>query len=522
MARIISVTFETTTQGRPGAFTVPRAAATVLGLGADDPVELRLTWEGGRLELATDLRSGWEVYHRTSDPSTSGLETIPPKTPITVTVWGRGDADSEEVVEPDRDKGWWGEDQGADFESRIDSNNTDVRRILEWARALADDDLIRLYSYHNADGSIFTLLPYLKQHEAGLVTAWGNGRMTLFRSVFARFAPESMSRIEELLGEPMRPKPSVASADEAMLSALREAYVAAADVPAGIDWTDERFDATFRHAVGSTELLDKLRAWAVDHDVRLRYGAGKASGPLHFDVPMMKGKATLISVGANGGIEWVFRNNLDATPGLADRDARVDLVRRLRSLFGVERPDDRADTWFGVNASTLALSDHAQFLEILEEQLSRVSHGGSDLRIQYQRLFRQVLDRFKDLRPGLTAVASVGTDNWLQFSAGRSGFAFAWSMARSKYFRAELYIDVGDQATNKQYFDRLRERDSELESQIGQPIAWESLNTKRAFRLAVYHDAPTEHFDSDAELIEWAAETMARIVDVLRPAVKTL
>ena len=220
-SRIISVTFETETQSRPGAFTVPKAAANLLGVGDDDPVELRVTWEGPRLELSTQLRSGLEVYPRSSDETTNGLESIPPKTPITVTVSRPG-------------------------EGRLDD-----------------------------DG------------------------------------------------------------DAA--------------------WTDDRFDAVFAASGGPDDLLARLRDWANDHTVVLRYGNGESSGPLHFDAPDGPPRITLFNVSATGPIEWVFRNNLDRSRGFASRTTRVELVRRLGELFDVDRPDERADTWFGVPAAGLAV-----------------------------------------------------------------------------------------------------------------------------------------------------------------------
>lgn len=392
MARILSVTFETTTQNRAGAFTVPRAAANLLGLGAEDPVELRVMWEGGRLELATELRSGWEVYPRSSDSSTQGLDQIPARTSLTVTVWRSGEAITEPIAESD-----------------------------DWS-----------------------------------------------------------------------------------------------------EWTDERFDATFEAAGGSLDLLTQLREWAAKNDVGLRYGAGRTEGPLHFDVLGGRDQVTLMSIGAGGGIEWVFRDNLDRAPGLGDRGTRVELVRQIRELFGVDRPDDRADTWMNAPAPRLESSDYPRFLRLLDGQLSATRRPSSELGFRYQRLFQGVLQRFKVLRPGTTSRSSVGTDNWLDFSAGRTGFLFSWSMARNKYFRAELYIDVEDQAMNKGYFDRLRERASELEEQLGLQISWERLDARRASRMAVYHGVPGDDFDTDAELIEWAAQTMARMVDVMSPVVRSL
>jgi hypothetical protein len=296
----------------------------------------------------------------------------------------------------------------------------------------------------------------------------------------------------------------------------------AADVPVDTAWTDDRFDAAFEHAGGSTDLLEKLRKWAGDHDIALRYGGGKAAGPLYFDVRHRRGNVTLFHLDATGSIEWVFRNNLDQTAGFAHREARVALVGKLQNLFGVERPDERADTWLSLDASKLSNADQAALLSLLDEQLAVIHDEPTELFLRYQRLLGQVLSQFKELRPGATSTKHAAPQNWLSFTAGRAGFAFAWSTAYQKYFRAELYIDVGDQSKNEQYLEALQERGPDLEAAIGQPIAWERLETKRGSRLAIYHAVPGEDFDSNTELVEWAAQTMARLVDVLGPIVKAI
>jgi hypothetical protein len=288
------------------------------------------------------------------------------------------------------------------------------------------------------------------------------------------------------------------------------------------DWTDERFDAAFESSGGSPEFLRKVRRWAERNDVSLRYGAGRTEGPLHFDVTVGRDTVTLMSLGAGGGIEWVFRGNLDRAPGLTDRDARVRFVRRIRDLFEVDRPDDRADTWLSAPSHRVERAADPEFLNLLDEELAATRRPSTELGLQYQRLFQSILDRFKALRPGATGRARVGTENWLDFSAGRSGFLWVWSTAHNKYFRVELYIDVGNQDENKRLFDKLHERAAELEHQLGLPIAWERLPAKRASRLAVYYETLDENFDIDDTMIEWAAQTMSRFIDVIGPAIRSL
>jgi hypothetical protein len=381
-ARITSVTFETTTQSRAGAFSIPRAAANLLEVGVDDPVELRVMWEGRKLELSTAVRSGWEIYPRSADESTAGLEQIPPSTPITVTVWRSGNA------------------------------------------------------------------------------------------------PDSEAQA----------------------------------------WTDNRFDDAFAGAGAPPELLRSLRQWAANHDVGVRYGRG-TTGPLYFDAPHTTPPIALMAIGARGSVEWVFRGNLDRSPGFSSGEVRRTFVRRISDLFGVDRAHDRADTWLDVAADRVPRERYDELLQLLDEELELVGSGLSQLRRQYQDFFRKVLGRFQELRPGVTKTTHVGTDNWLEFSAGKSGIRFTWSTAYRKYVRTELYIDVGQRSENKRIFDHLQSRADELERGVGQPLVWERLDERRGSRIAVYGTPPNESFDSDDELIEWAAQTMGRMVDVFRPEV---
>ena len=151
-----------------------------------------------------------------------------------------------------------------------------------------------------------------------------------------------------------------------------------------------------------------------------------------------------------------------------------------------------------------------------------VSSAPSELGLRYQQFLSSVLERFKQLRPFFTSASRVSTDNWFQFAAGRAGFNFSWSIAGGSRMRVELYIDVGDRDQNKAYFDQLQGRAEELEANIGHSLTWERLDGKKGCRIAIYRDTDPENFESDPDLIEWAAQTMVNLADVLRPIVKAL
>lgn len=147
----------------------------------------------------------------------------------------------------------------------------------------------------------------------------------------------------------------------------------------------------------------------------------------------------------------------------------------------------------------------------------------SDRTMAYKAFFEKALGRFKALRPGVTTASRVSPQNWFTFSAGRSGLGFNWSFVSGRRLRCELYIDASTREEAKALYDALRARAEEIEAAIGEPISWERLDDRRASRLGVYRPLPDdrEAHDSD-ELVRWAAETMAKMTDVLRPLIKAL
>jgi hypothetical protein len=142
--------------------------------------------------------------------------------------------------------------------------------------------------------------------------------------------------------------------------------------------------------------------------------------------------------------------------------------------------------------------------------------------LRYQAFFTEVLRRFKEIRPRLTTGTRVGTQNWYPFSAGRSGFGFVWSLASGSRLRIELYIDPGSAADNLAFLEQLRQSSGDLSAAVGADVVWELLEGRRACRIAIYRSVDRSTFEKDAQLIEWAAQTMARFADALKPRVLAL
>lgn len=145
----------------------------------------------------------------------------------------------------------------------------------------------------------------------------------------------------------------------------------------------------------------------------------------------------------------------------------------------------------------------------------------SDTRVKqraYWAAFHQALDR-------ATGPVSGGRkpqpQSWMGYSIGRTGFNLGAVMIRPKrQIRAELYI-AGDQA--KAFFYLLREQQRSLEQELGYPLEWEELPTRRDSRVSVYmrnvdpedeQDWPRQHEWLAAKINDFYRVFLARVRDL--------
>jgi hypothetical protein len=146
----------------------------------------------------------------------------------------------------------------------------------------------------------------------------------------------------------------------------------------------------------------------------------------------------------------------------------------------------------------------------------------SEQNVLRQRFFDSALTELKRQSPNFTNTSHAMPQSWLSMAAGRTGFQFTWSFSKGQ-LRTELYIDAGDQPTNKAYFDALNERAAELEGEVGYQLVWERLDSRRASRVYTGRTfAPAELADESHELRDWAVQSMLAFARVFRPVIRRL
>lgn len=99
-----------------------------------------------------------------------------------------------------------------------------LRRMLAWGKALDEEGVLRLLAFRGANGRS-NLLPYLPNDDAGLITVWSDGTVSLWRTVFERRAPASIATVERLIApKTLGHGKTVNEMSDALLVAITDAY----------------------------------------------------------------------------------------------------------------------------------------------------------------------------------------------------------------------------------------------------------------------------------------------------------
>lgn len=134
----------------------------------------------------------------------------------------------------------------SDFATSIESARPDLqpalRRLLAWAQKLEQDGVAQLAVTRDMRGWLVLRL-LVPGYGAGLVTIWGGGTalpLQVWRSLFERRAPQSLSRLEALVGsDVIRQGNALTDVGDPVLDAIAGAYHEAAGRPIAIEAAEE-------------------------------------------------------------------------------------------------------------------------------------------------------------------------------------------------------------------------------------------------------------------------------------------
>lgn len=143
-------------------------------------------------------------------------------------------------------------------------------------------------------------------------------------------------------------------------------------------------------------------------------------------------------------------------------------------------------------------------------------HHTSPRMESYRRFYQALVDELRE-QHHFTSQKRGLARNTQRFGSGVSG-RYGVSFAKAGRIRVELYIDEGDLQTNEATFTALLTQQGAIQREFDEPLEWEPLEGRRAFRIAVYREGSID--DAEENLVEiraWALDRLLKFKSVFDP-----
>jgi hypothetical protein len=188
-------------------------------------------------------------------------------------------------------------------------------------------------------------------------------------------------------------------------------------------------------------------------------------------------------------------------------------------LINAQRVDLRSRFLAGMQTLVDAIREHLRRLDSDDPPPDETAW--MDRRRQYVQFWKLLQERSKgrtDLFTNLTALDTY----FLSTSAGRKGIKLGYLIALN-WGTVNVYIDLGDKARNKAFFDALYARRDAIEAEFGEAIDWRRLDNKRASQFGrKFEDGGLENRASWPGLIDHMIDAMIRLDKAVRPRLENI
>ena len=139
----------------------------------------------------------------------------------------------------------------------------------------------------------------------------------------------------------------------------------------------------------------------------------------------------------------------------------------------------------------------------------------------YREYWQSLANRLKEEDQSIQVTEAKG-DSRFDVPSGFDGVIYRASFAPGlRLAHVGVYIDCGDKSLNKKLFDRLRDKSSAIESGLGNKLAWDRRDNKRACR--VREEKPEAiHYGNPDALRDWMVDRLLAFKRVFTPHLQKL
>jgi hypothetical protein len=138
-----------------------------------------------------------------------------------------------------------------------------------------------------------------------------------------------------------------------------------------------------------------------------------------------------------------------------------------------------------------------------------------------KKFWSQFLE-YANSKTDLTKNLSTSTEAWVGLGAGFAGLNYNFVVSK-KYARIELYINRGDQESNKRVFDQLAQDRERIESVFGEGLSWERMDDNVTCRVKWQLDGVSVSNEDDwSKMNEFMVDGLLRMKDAFGPYIQKL
>ena len=203
-----------------------------------------------------------------------------------------------------------------------------------------------------------------------------------------------------------------------------------------------------------------------------------------------------------------FRKEVTATVlWLLGHGVRAQCFRVVPYCFGEEIFVDLQQIIPTPEAEDFMISMAAKGAE--EKSAEDAQRRSHKLRLEF---WERALDALRARELSLYQNINASTDHWLSCATGVSGCNYTLIFLKQEV-RVELTLQRSSTEDNKWFFDRLKKKAGEIERRIGETLEWNRMEDKKSSKIRFVRPVDSYNRDCWAEIIEWMADHISRLVN---------
>ena len=145
----------------------------------------------------------------------------------------------------------------------------------------------------------------------------------------------------------------------------------------------------------------------------------------------------------------------------------------------------------------------------------------SDRPEKYNTYFQALLDELREQHNFTRALRVRTGQNFYNFSSGFTSIGYVARFTNVGTVHTYLLLRFGDKQTTKNFFDALKERESEINARFDVPLYWSRRDDIKTSRIYIERDGTIDANESELEAFRaWHVENLLKFKEVFTPEIQ--